>query len=129
MKRRKIHTWESRGVMPSLETALYHDEAKLRRDLLSHGIECPELAGAPAQTFPATLNGGTVHFVLLRPSEHPVWAQLALLAHEATHIAESYFDEFGEEEPGSEERAYAVQAASGCLFDAHLRWLEGRKDG
>lgn len=110
--------------MPNLETALYHSETKLHRDLLSYGIECPELLDAPAQTFPKTIDGSTLHFVLLRPSDQPVWSQLALLAHEATHIAERYFEEFGEDEPASEERAYVVQSAAGCLFNAHLRWLE-----
>lgn len=128
MRRQKISTFASVGVMPNVETALYHDEAKLRRDLVSRGIECPELSGAPAQTFPETLDGGTVHFVLLRPSDQPLWAQLALLAHEATHIAERYFEELGEDEPASEERAYVVQSASGCLFDAHLRWREKHGD-
>ena len=129
MRRRNIHTWETIGIMPNLKTALYHSERKLRRDLKSRGVECPELRTAPAQTFPQTIDGGTVHFVLLRPSDQPLWSQLALLAHEATHIAERYFEELGESDPGSEDWASAVQSASGCLFDAHLRWLEGRKDG
>lgn len=129
VKRRKIDVWESNGVMPPISTALYHDEAKLRRDLLSRGVECPELQGAPAQTFAARIDGEEVHFVLMREGDAPLHMQLSLLAHEAVHIAERYFDALGEEEPASEEWAYAVQAASGCLFDAHLRWLEGRKDG
>jgi hypothetical protein len=35
---------------------------------------------------------------------------IGLLAHEATHVCQSYFDWMGEENPGREQEAYAMQA-------------------
>lgn len=123
--------WESKGVMPGLSVALYHDGRKLVRDLGSRGVTDINLSDAPAQTFAEKLGGETIHFVLLRPSNKPMWAQLALLTHEAHHIAQRHFEELGEEHPGEEEFAYTTQAAAGCLFDAHLRWCQkgGREHG
>lgn len=122
LRKRKIDVWESKGVMPGLSVALYHDRKRLVRDLNSRGVTDLNLSDAPAQTFPEKVGGETIHFVLMLPSDRPLWAQLALLAHEAHHIAQRYFEELGEERPGEEAFAYATQAAAGCLFDAHLRW-------
>lgn len=129
-KKRKVHAVES-CVMPHMHVSLYHDKDKLQRDLRSHGIEEPLETDCDAQTLTVDLDGLRIGFVLMEPADMPLWEQLGLLAHEATHVAVRYLEGIGEEEPGNEELAYAVQAAAGCLFDMHLSWFEkqkGKKD-
>lgn len=125
-KKRKISTIEA-STMPHMHVTLYHDRDKLSRDLRSRGIEMDFSASGNAQTFTLDIDGTDIAFVLLDPCDWPLWEQLALLAHEATHVAVRYFEGIGEEEPGDEELAYAVQAAAGCLFDMHLEWLDKQK--
>ncbi len=129
-KKRKISVI-AMPVMPDLHVSLYHNRNKLQRDLRSRGIELNLSTGCDAQTFTLDVDGTDIAFVLLESCDGPLWEQLALLAHEATHVAVRYFEGIGEEEPGNEELAYAVQGAAGCLFDMHLTWLEkqkGKKD-
>jgi hypothetical protein len=45
----------------------------------------------------------------IKPKTNPV-SVIGLLAHEATHVCQSYFDWMGEEHPGREQEAYAMQA-------------------
>ena len=125
-KKRKISTIAT-PVMPDMHVSLYHSRNKLQRDLRSRGIEQDLSTGCDAQTFTLDVDGTDIAFVLLDPCDRPLWEQLALLAHEATHVAVRYFEGIGEEEPGNEELAYAVQGAAGCLFDMHLEWLEKQK--
>lgn len=127
-KKHKIPCIEAIGVMPSITVALYHDRNKLSRDLRERGIEQHLSANCSAQTFHDNYGKGEIYFVMMEDCwEKPLWFQLAILAHEASHIVSYYFDDLGEEEPGEEERAYAMEAVAGCLFDAHLAWLEKRK--
>ena len=126
-KKHKIHCIQA-VVMPDMRVALYHDRDKLQRDLRKRGIEQPLATGCDAQTFTFDIDGKNIAFVMLEQSDYPLWEQLALLSHEATHIACRYFEGLGEEEPGSEELAYAVQAAAGCLFDMHLEWVKKQKE-
>ena len=53
--------------------------------------------------------------------------QYALLAHEAVHVAQRYFEDIGEEDPSEELRAYAVQAVTQHLVYEHTEWLKKRK--
>jgi hypothetical protein len=43
----------------------------------------------------------------------------AILVHEATHIWQRYREVIGEDRPGREQEAYAMQFISGALFDAY----------
>lgn len=51
----------------------------------------------------------------------------ALLVHEASHTADAYFDNIGEKQPASEQRAYAVQIISQRLFYEFDRRMRERK--
>lgn len=126
-KKRKIDVIEA-VTMPAMNVSLYHSRNKLSRDLRRHGIELDLSMSCEAQTITTELDGITASFVLMELSDDsPLWVQLGLLAHEATHVAVHYLSGIGEEEPGEEELAYAVQAAAGCLFDMHLTWLRKRE--
>ena len=115
------------GVMPPMEVALFHDRTKLKKRLAERGHEIELLKGVPGQTFSIVDDGQPVHFVLMENADDvPLYDQLALLAHEATHIASRYLDYIGEEQAGEEEWAYAVQTACSGLFDMHLAYIDGR---
>lgn len=51
-------------------------------------------------------------------------AMLAMLSHEATHLALRHLKDLGEEEPAEEEVAYHVEQMSLVLFDQFLSWLD-----
>ena len=126
-KRKKFSAILSNGIMPPMEVALFHSRAKLKKRLAERGHEIELLKGFPGQTFSLWEDGTLIHFVLVENIEDiEIYDQLALLAHEGTHIASHYFESIGEEEPAEEEWAYAVQAACAALFDMHLAWREGR---
>lgn len=46
---------------------------------------------------------------------------LALLAHEASHVVDAYFEEMNEAHPASEQRAYALQSVAQALFAEAFR--------
>lgn len=125
-KRKPFSAIVSGGIMPPMEVALFHDRTKLKKRLAERGHEIELLKGFPGQTFSLSEDGAMIHFVLLELDDGiELCEQLALLAHEGTHVASHYLDSIGEEEP-AEEWAYAVQSACSALFDMHLAWREGR---
>lgn len=126
-KRKGMDCIVSGGVMPSMEVALFHKRKRLKKQLAEYGVETPLAEGVPAQTFAIERDGQEIHIVLIENvGDCELHEQLALLAHEATHVANAYFDFIGEGEPAEEEWAYAVQTACSCLFDAHLSYMDGR---
>jgi hypothetical protein len=74
-------------------------------------------------------DGDTVAIVQLSESaqrEKPC-VLAALLVHEASHVVDAYFDDLGEKEPASEQRAYAMQIVSQHLFIEFDRRMRERK--
>lgn len=109
-------------MMPELEVALYTDRLEMIGALAERGVLLPPGDGAEGKAVPVTLDGSLCVFVLLDVREdRPLHARLGLLAHEAVHAAQFYFDDLGEGDPGDEEFAYAVGAVSSALFDDYLR--------
>lgn len=49
---------------------------------------------------------------------------LSMLVHEASHVVEEFFDNIGEKNPASEQRAYALQYVSDELFREYRRQKE-----
>jgi len=45
---------------------------------------------------------------------------IGLLAHEATHVAQFYFDTIGEDKPGAEHQAYLIQFITAGLVKAYF---------
>lgn len=115
-------------MMPELEVALYTDRLEMIGALAERGVLLPPGDGVEGKAVPVTLDGSLCVFVLLDFREdRPLHARLGLLAHEAVHAAQFYFDDLGEGDPGDEEFAYAVGAVSSALFDDYLR-LVGHGD-
>ncbi|MEG1906843.1 MAG: hypothetical protein RR178_05195 [Gordonibacter sp.] len=124
MKRMKTQGLEA---MPRISLGLTHSRAKALAFVREHGIEDANLRRGDAQTV-ALINGKDVRIMVLmeckgatRTQEH------ALLAHEAVHVAQHYFESLGEGEPSSEFAAYVVQATAQYLIERHEKWKRKRK--
>lgn len=117
------------SILPTLDVSLWHSRKKLCKRFINRDLEAPRLLDAPGQAFGKHDGCCFTWFVLIEVDvdEVPLYSQLALLAHEATHVANWYFETHGEDEIGEEAYAYTVQAICDALFDEHLRWLEKRK--
>lgn len=126
MKRRRIEGFAV-WPMPKVEVSLYHSGKKLLRDLRSWGLNEKLIDGAPGQTLVRHIDGEYVSFVLIDmklAKDAKLSNQLALLAHEASHIVNWYFDcAILEDHPAEEERAYVLQFIAESLFDLHIRYL------
>ncbi|RHN22651.1 hypothetical protein [Collinsella sp. AF31-11] len=110
------------SVMPEMLVALYTSREALARDAGEHGFELPDLSpgDSKALTFSCPTKWGYTHFVLMGGVHGEKYKILALLAHEAVHVAMDYLHYIGDDRPAEEELAYAVEAASGALFDMYL---------
>ncbi len=81
-------------------------------------------AHATTWTFEAA-DGDRAYVVTFRPPEDATPVQhAALLVHEAVHIWQSYIEEIGEDEPGAEQEAYAIQVIAQALMDAYANRLK-----
>lgn len=115
------------SVMPSIELKLYHDRDKLIKDFDKQSINA-YLPEAPAQTITTEIkDGSTVSFVLIEDDTDTYERQLALLCHEAVHVAQDYFERIGEKKPAIEEQAYVNHAVFQCLAVEHRKWLDKHK--
>ena len=90
------------SAMPEMLVALYTSREALARDAEEHGFGLPDLSpgDSKALTFSCPTKWGYTHFVLMGGAHGEKYKILALLA--------------------EEELAYAVEAASGALFDMYL---------
>ncbi len=62
-------------------------------------------------------NNGLATVVCLNGwKDEDVETVLGILVHEATHVWQEYADSIGEENPGREQEAYAIQGISQALF-------------
>ena len=50
--------------------------------------------------------------------------EIALLANEAVHVAQGYFEDIGESDPSDEFEAYVVQGITQHLVGEHLKWRD-----
>lgn len=130
---KKKHAIYETSVMPPMVVTLYRGLDELREGYAERGADAEAaianlLRDVHAQTWVERLDGFSVSVVLIEDEDEdaPLYQRLALLAHEATHVAARWCDAIGEKDPGEEEFAYAVQAACGVLFDEYLA-KEGQK--
>ena len=131
----RCDAWET---LPAPEIHLFHGKKKCRRFLERHGLEfeCPELARAVTFAF---VSDGTPYAAVLIGRESlgmEDFEDMALIAHEAGHVAMFAFECMGEENPAEEEFCYMLQSITGSLCEAHLSWkaserarTEGKANG
>lgn len=123
----KLKTCVIESTLPTIEVKLFHDEAKYLKALEKQNVVV-EVCSSPAEVCTTEIKDGTiVSFVLIRDAlTHRYEQQLALLCHEAVHIAQDYFDNIGEIDPATEEQAYVIQSIFQCLAIEHRKWINKR---
>ena len=125
-------------LLPGIKVKLVHSRAKADKFLKKRDlgyIDMPQDVGAVTCFIPDEDNG---IFLVLMNRELPTdnneaCAQYALLAHEAVHCKQRYFENIGEDNPSHEVEAYVVQAISQLLIIEHSDWMlkkhdQGRKE-
>jgi hypothetical protein len=108
------------GAMPPLLIRTFHSKRKMQEALAKEGL-FPSL-DSDFLTFSVETDSGMASFVLIgRKDRSP--ETLGVIAHEAVHVAQAYFDGISEDSPADEEMAYVTQAAATEI----LRWHLGKE--
>lgn len=118
-------------MLPPIRVALTHSkrraaaevsrcaERRRERDLL----DLLDRADATTSALTDPETGERLHLVTMTPNTgYPAEEDAAILAHEAVHVALGYLEDIGEDEPGEEMTAYAVQAVARSLVGRHFEW-------
>jgi hypothetical protein len=122
--------FDSIPAMPSIDLRLTHSVTKLQRwrEELT-GIMPTDEPTTSAATYIYHYDRHLAFIVYMTPSlDDYASSDAALLAHEAVHVAQSYFENIGEDDPASEEFAYIVQGISEYLIAKHFKWKQKRLD-
>ena len=104
------------------EVHLFHDRKKCKKFLKRAKFNDVELYDTEGQMIYAD----GVAVVLMEHMGRRS-TELALLVHEAYHVAEAHMKWLGEDDYGEESMAYLLQVISCGLFEAHDKWLEKRE--
>lgn len=110
-------------VMPHIGIRLFHSRKKLQKKLQKDGFSV-ELADVPGQTYSFEGESGLSISVVLIECDDTSESTMALLAHEAVHVAQAYFLSINEYNPSSEFEAYVLQYITLYLFEEHTKWVE-----
>lgn len=114
-------------IIPTPKLRMFHSPKKCERYLTDRGVRFNPIDACDAQTWFVTGQKGQTAVVLCSMDQNSPWQQqVAMLAHEATHIALWTLEAIGETEPGEEETCYLVQAITLELVTAHFLWRERR---
>lgn len=122
----KVKETQLCDLLPRISIALVHSSKKARRYLGQYGVDA-ELGSRGARTVSFSNGFETKNLVIMHDRGGEPEQQYALLAHEAVHVAQRYFEDIGEEDPSEELRAYAVQAVTQHLVYEHRKWLKKSK--
>lgn len=115
-----MRVYEIIGTLPPLRL-LYCGSRKKAKKAIRNLTGCADdVPKTPGFTSRCGTERGVVYVVAI-DARSDAASELALLAHEATHVCEWYFEDIREDEPASEERAYVMQAICQHLFEEHLR--------
>lgn len=114
---------------PQLNIMFTHSKKKARKFIKSKAghyedwVDISEQSDATTSCFQDTETRQTYFMVWMRPNfDRSAEEDVEILAHEATHIKQDYFESFGEDKPAPEEEAYIVGAITKALVGQHFRW-------
>jgi hypothetical protein len=94
---------------PAVDVHLATTPEKYRAWCEIHDLRMPEPNVAGLSAF--TTNGeGDMHAIIYVAGGRSLYRQICTLAHEAVHVADSYFEEIEETKADGEFRAYVVQS-------------------
>ena len=124
MSKSKIY-WCERNPLNTPYLTLYLTDKQFKRVLKHSEIEDDTdwiLPNADATTHLYTRQSKQVSIVCVNSPDTPTLVELVgLLAHEATHVWQSFRDHIGETHPSSEFEAYCVQHFTQQLLDAYIK--------
>lgn len=101
--------------MPPIRIKFFHSKAKMRKELGKDGMY-PELPDTDGFTHSFESDDGVVSLVYVRRTDTSS-ETMAILVHEAVHVAQAYWEFMNEDIPSSEFMAYTVQQISQWLIE------------
>ena len=121
-------------ALPSIDILLTHSEKKAKRIIRKMAGEesvndwsSLRARDATTSSLQHNVTGEVVYMIWMRPCvEWSAETDVAILSHEATHVALDYLREIGENEPSDELMAYTVQAITEYLAGKHFKWKKKR---
>lgn len=122
------------GALPEVQIRLTHSKGKAVRAIRrldgersAREWESFRLRDATTSFLRDPATGERLYLVWMTPDTgFSAEVDAALLVHEAVHVAQDYFREFGEEAPGEEAEAYVVQDIAQYLIESHFEWKRRR---
>ena len=118
--------WIDRAILTCDYVALCTSEKDFQRELRRLNIPTQQWSswlseGALATTHHLVSTKGARASIVCMPMHNDLdGVEIAgLLVHEATHVLQEYFEYVGEDQPGKETQAYALQAISVRLMQAY----------
>jgi hypothetical protein len=121
---------DRRAAKPGPYLTLCLSEAELRhasRKLTDEKLPYP-MSGAMCSTFVNRKTNELCAIVSLSESAQKnrnAIEMAGLLVHEAVHVWQAYAEHMGEERPGEEQEAYAIQSISQSLMAEYARRING----
>lgn len=112
--------------LPSMEIALVHSKKKAKKLIEKYGGKVDHVFdSALATTTWIEIDNQNLFLVWIDKRIKATEDQeLSILAHEAEHIKQHYFESLNEDNPGIEVEAYVMQWVTHSLFDAHRKWKQ-----
>lgn len=120
-----IHYDEIDGLVPSINLVFTHSIKKANKLMRKCG--CGNMYVGHYEALSNQLinpeTGHVIYIVYMQPNlDWSAAHDAGLLAHEATHIAQRYFEYMGEHSPSKEFEAYLVGNLTAILCDKHFEW-------
>lgn len=72
-------------------------------------------------------NGDISCLVYIKHQKYGKGQLAGLIAHEATHVSQDFFESIGEDKPSSEMQAYYIQVFTICIIRAYKKLAKGKK--
>ena len=121
--------YNSVAPMPSISVALTHSRKGVAKAMGELGIvkkpgDVEVMSAATTYTLERS-DTGECSFVVYISPESVEWSahqDVGTIAHEASHIARSYFEWLGEASPSDEMQAYTIGHIVSELCGAHFAW-------
>lgn len=121
---------ELHGTLP-LNIIFTHSKKKLKKLFRKLGVTNYDFDRDNFDATTSYVANGVInesfHVVYMRPNiEHSAGQDAGILAHEATHVAQDYFESIGESKPSPEFEAYVVGRVTEYLCEQHWKWKRKR---
>lgn len=114
--------------IPCPELHVFTDAEKLKKFAIEN-YGC-EVSTINKDGFTSTLscdNGDISCLVYIKNQKYDTGQLAGLIAHEATHVSQEFFESIGEINPSHEMQAYYIQTFVICIMQAYKKLAKGKK--